>query len=258
MPLRQYLTLINTMARMALRAEAARYYLGYVWWLVEPLLYVAVFYVVFEVLLESRRGDFLMFLMVGKFSFIWFSKSVTQASNSIVSSKGLIGKINVPKTLFPMAVIQEGLYRQAAVFVLLFIVLIVSGYAPSSAWWWLVPLMLVNYVVICACSLVGACLVCLVRDFSILISLGMIFLLFTSGIFWDVRDLGDPAKTEAVLVANPLAFLIDGYRQVLMGQTPPDAAHLLQVGLAFAALFLVMVLVMRKGNQYLALKALTA
>ncbi len=132
MPLRQYLTLMNTMARMALRAEAARFYLGYVWWIVEPLLYVAVFYVVFDVILESQRADFLMFLMVGKLSFIWFSKSVTQASNSIVNSAGLIGKVNVPKTLFPMAVIQEGLYRQAAVFALLLIVLLINGYAPSA------------------------------------------------------------------------------------------------------------------------------
>ena len=258
MPLQQYFTLMNTMARMALRAEASRFYLGYLWWIVEPLLYVAVFYVVFEVILESRRSDFLMFLMVGKFSFIWFSKSVTQASKSIVSSKGLISKINVSKTLFPMAVIQEGLYRQAAVFALLISVLLLNGYSVSWNWLWLLPVALVNYLMICACGLIGACLVCLVRDFSIVISLGMIFLLFTSGIFWDVRDLGDPAKTEAVLALNPLAFMIDAYRQVLMAGAAPDVLHLAAIGLGFAALLVLVVLGMRRGSQFLALKALTA
>lgn len=108
------------MARMALRADASRYFLGYIWWLLEPLLFVAVFYVVFDVILDSRRADFLAFLMCGKLAFIWFSKSVNQAAISITSNKGLIGRINVTKTLFPMAVIQEGLYRQMAVFFLLF------------------------------------------------------------------------------------------------------------------------------------------
>ena len=98
------------MARMALRADAARYFLGYLWWVLEPLLFVGVFYVVFEVILHSGRADFLVFLMCGKLVFIWFSKSVNQAANSITANKGLIGRINVTKTLFPLAVIQEGGY----------------------------------------------------------------------------------------------------------------------------------------------------
>ena len=75
--------LVDQMARMALKADAARYYLGYVWWLLEPLLFVAVFYVVFQVILGTRTENFLVFLICGKFTFIWFSKSVTQASRSI-------------------------------------------------------------------------------------------------------------------------------------------------------------------------------
>ena len=89
MPPTQYLSLMDTMARMNLRADAARYYFGYIWWILEPLLYVAVFYVVFNVILDSRRLDFLAFLMCGKLAFIWFSKSVNQASSSIVCKRWL-------------------------------------------------------------------------------------------------------------------------------------------------------------------------
>jgi len=246
------------MARMALRADASRFFLGYVWWVLEPLLWVAVFYVVFVVILGARSEGFLPFLMVGKLAFVWFSKSVTQASNSIITGRGLVGKINVPKTLFPMAVVQEGLYRQIAVFGLMFAYLLVEGYPITLTWFYLVPLMIVTYIMIIACALVGACLVCVARDFSPLISLGMMFLMFISGIFWDVRELGDPQKVELILAANPLAFLLDGFRQVLMHATPPDLLHLLIVGAGFGALFWVMVLVMRRISQYLALKVLTA
>lgn len=258
MPFSQYLRLIDIQARMALRADASRYFFGYLWWLLEPLLFVGVFYVVFNVILDSRRADFLAFLMCGKLAFIWFSKTVNQASNSIVASQGLVGKIDVPKTLFPMAVVQESLYKQVTVFLLLFAVLLVWGYPITATWLWLVPLMLVNYLMIVACSFIGACLVCIVRDFRMLIPLGMTFLLFTSGIFWDVRDLGDPAKTELLLALNPLAFILDAYRQVLMFQTPPDVVHLLQIGVVSTVVIAVMVRVMRKGSQYLALKVLTA
>ena len=257
MPLSHYFRLVDTMARMALRADAAKYFLGYIWWVLEPLLFVAVFYVVFNVIMDSRRADFLVFLMCGKLAFIWFSKSVNQASISIVASMGLIAKINVPKTLFPLAVIQEGLYKQAAVFALLFAVLIANGYMPSATWLYLLPLVVVNYLMIVACAFIGACLVCMVRDFIMVISLLMIFLMFTSGIFWDPRDLGDPHKTELILAFNPLAFILDAYRQILMYDTAPDMAHLAAIGLGFGAVILAMVLLMRRGSQFLALRALT-
>ena len=258
MHIAHYFLLIDTMARMSLRADSSKYFLGYIWWILEPLLYVAVFYVVFSVILDARREDFLVFLMCGKLAFIWFSKSVNQGANSIVASRGLIGKINVPKTLFPLAVVHEGLYKQAAVFLLLFIVLYVYGYQPSASWAWLLPVMAVNYLMIVACALVGACMVCLVRDFSLLISLGMMFLLFTSGIFWDVRALGDPAMTELVLNVNPLAFMLDAYRQILMYHTAPDGLHLLLVALGCGVLALCMVALMRRGSQFLALRALSS
>lgn len=110
---------------------------------------------------------------------------------------------------------------------------------------------------IIACALVGACLVCVLRDFSKVIPLVMIFLLFTSGIFWDVNALDDPGKTDLILALNPLAFIIDTYRQVLMYQSFPDATHLLLLGVSSVVIIAVMLYVMRNFGQYLALRVLT-
>ena len=246
------------MARMSLRADASKFFLGYLWWVLEPFLYVGVFYVVFTMILTSRQEDFLFFLMIGKFMYLWFSKSVTQASSSIINGRGLVGQIHTTKTLFPLATVQEGMYKQAAVFVLLFIILVFSGYPVTSAWLYLIPLVIVNYIAILACSYVGATLVCIVRDFLPLIGMGMLFLMFTSGVFWNVRELGSPEKSELLLAINPVAFILDAYRQILMYQTPPDLAHLLSIGVGFAALLCGMVLLMRRTSQFLALKALAA
>ena len=80
----QSLTLMNAMATLSLKADAQRYFFGYLWWILEPLLWVGVFYLVFEVFLGTGRADFLVFLAVGKLTFIWFSKSVSQAANSLM------------------------------------------------------------------------------------------------------------------------------------------------------------------------------
>jgi len=257
MNLRHFWMLADEMARMALKADASRMYLGYLWWVLEPLLYVAVFYLVFAVLLNSPRGDFLAFLMCGKLTFVWFSKSVVHASRSILAAKGLIGKIDLPKALFPVASIQESLYKQLVVFALLLVFLMASGYAVSGAWLWLPLLAFVNYLLIAACAMTAAVLVCIVEDIAMLVSLAMIFLMFSSGIFWDPHTLDEQAMA-LLFTLNPIAFLVDTYRQVLMTGARPDLAHLLVLAVLSGAACLLVSWIMRGSSRYLALRAITS
>jgi len=259
MTLNQYFGLVDAQARMLLKADASKYTLGFLWWFLEPLMWVFVFYVVFNLILDSgrRSGDFIVFLACGKLAFIWFSKTVLQASGSIVASHGLVGKINVPKSLFPMSVMQESLYRQSSVYLLLFAILLINGVMPGLSWLWLLPIVLVNYLMIVACGLIGACLVCVVRDFHKFIAVGMTLLMFTSGLFWDVHDIGSPEKTEMLLAVNPLAFILDAHRQALMYHSSPDLLHLSAIGLGSGFLIAGTIWYMRNYSQYLALKVLT-
>jgi lipopolysaccharide transport system permease protein len=259
MTLSHYFSLIDVQARMQLKADSSKFQLGFLWWFLEPLLWVGVFFLVFNLILDSERrsGDFILFLTCGKFAFIWFSKTVAQASGSIVASQGLVGKVNMPKSLWPMSTVQESLYRQSTVYLLLLLILMLFGLYPSLAWLWMAPVLVVMYLVIVACSLIGACLVCISRDFQKVIPLGMTFLLFTSGIFWDVREIADQEKAMLLLNANPLAFMIDAHRQVLMHNQAPDLAHLGLIAIGSVLLIALTVNYMKTHSQYLALKVLT-
>lgn len=258
MTLAQYFKLVDVQARFALKADASRYYLGYIWWILEPLLFVALFYLVFDVILDSGRSDFLVFLMCGKLPFVWFSKSVNASANAIVGNAGLIGRIDVPKTLFPLARVQEGAYRELTVFALLIGVLLFNGYPATWNWLWLVPIALLQYLLIVTCGFIAATLVCFFRDFSMLVSLGIMFLMFGSGIFWDPRMLPDPQMTDAILTWNPLAFILDAYRQALMFDRTPDLPGLAANFVLFGALLGITVRFMRRNSRILALRALTA
>ncbi|WP_339898707.1 ABC transporter permease [uncultured Gilvimarinus sp.] len=226
MRLRQFFELVDVQARMSLKAEASKLYLSYLWWVLEPILYVLVFYFVFDVVLNKGRADFLLFLMCGKIPFLWFSKSVNSGSNSLVQNKGLMGQLDVPKTLFPYVTLQEVLYKQWAVFLVLFAMVVYYGNMPTLNWLWLVPLMVTQYVFIAFCTLLGAWLVSYVRDVRMLIQMGTMFMLFTSGIFWDINQVQNEALKQALLTWNPLAFLIDAYRSVLMQNQVYDYRHL--------------------------------
>ena len=245
------------MARLSLKADARRYFFGYLWWILEPLLWVGVFYLVFEVLLSSGRADFLVFLAVGKLSFIWFSKSVTQAANSLIGNRGLIGKMDAPKWLFPLAVCHEGVYKQMAVFGLLIALMLSQGYAPSVSWLWLLPLTLTQYLLIVGCGMAAAVLACVRRDFQLLVQLGMVFLLFVSGIFWDIDSIGNAAFRENLLLVNPMASLIDLYRSVLMDGSAPPIRQWLTVLVESIAILALLSWVYRALHYWIARRVMT-
>ena len=93
---------------------------------------------------------------------------------------------------------------------------------PPLQWLWLVPLAITQYLLIVGCGMVAALLVCVRQDFQLLVQLGTVFLLFMSGIFWDIDSIGNAALRENLLLVNPLAALIDLYRSGADGgQLPP-------------------------------------
>ncbi|MDQ2078337.1 ABC transporter permease [Marinimicrobium sp. ABcell2] len=243
----QFISLLDIKARMGLKSEASKLYLSYLWWVLEPILWALAFFFVFEILLAFGRD--LFFILCGKVPFLWFSKSVTNGSGSIVSGKSLINQTNVPKHFFPYETVQGILYKQWLVFLVLLGLAVIFGYAPTWHWLWLIPLIIVQYLVILAVTLLGALLVSYVRDVRILINMSMLFLMFTSGIFWDLSRISDPIKRDLLITWNPLAYLIDAYRKVIMYNTMYDVSHLLAVaGVFFGAIVLLHVIYHYKGQ----------
>jgi lipopolysaccharide transport system permease protein len=254
----RFFELVDLQARMALKSEASRLFLSYAWWIIEPILFVLVFYFVFAVLLRTGREDFLLFLVTGKVPFMWFSKSVTQASNTIFQNRGLISQIDIPKAFFPLASVQQSLYREGPVFLLMLLVAVLYGCYPGWHWLLLLPLMLVQYLLILAASCLGAVCVARLFDTRMLINMGMMFLMFTSGVFWDVSAIQNAAMKQWLLWVNPLAFLLDCYRKVIMQSAAYDLVHLALLGIVAAVALAIILVWMHRCGRRIAFWVVTA
>lgn len=245
----QYLTLIHVQAIMKLKSQANTLILSYLWWIIEPLLYVLLFYFVFKYVMYAGQGDFFIFLIVGKIPFLWFSKSITSGANSIIENRGIVNQRIIPKWLFPMVNCQEASYKQVVSFLVLFIALIVSGYEPSNNWYQLIPLLFLNYFLICGVAMLCSVFVTFVPDFKLALQFIMMGLMFTSGIFWDPNLIQDETLKQLLLYLNPLAALVDGYRQVLMYDNQLNLGYMLAVFLwGFVSLVLGLFLLKKFNN----------
>jgi lipopolysaccharide transport system permease protein len=252
-----FIILVDTKAKMSLKAEASKLYLSFLWWLIEPILFVLAFYFVFGVLLQTRQENFLLFLMCAKIPYMWFSKAVTTASASIVGNRGIISQVDIPKTIFPYAAIQITVYKEIPVFLLLLSMCIYYDYMPTLEWFWLIPLIVVMYLMIVTLGLLTAILVCYADDIRMLINMAMLFLMFTSGIFFDISDIHQPLQGY-LFTYNPLAFLCDGFRKVLMHKGVYDLNHLLVLFGIFSTTIAGLHLLYRNISRALAARVVNA
>ncbi|MFO7596922.1 MAG: ABC transporter [Desulfocurvibacter africanus] len=212
-----------------LASEVRRYYISYLWWVFEPVLNMAVLYLVFGIFMNRDTPNFVQFLLVGVSVWKWFGSTVANGSNSIINSKGIVLQAYLPKSFFPMVVALTDYFKFLIVLGLLLLFLWATGFPPTRAYVALPALMAAQFLVCYGLAAVLAAVVPFVPDMRFLVATALQVGFFVSGIFFDIRTVLLP-KHMLVFHLNPMATLIAGYRSVLIEGAWPDAQ-----ALAFAA-----------------------
>jgi lipopolysaccharide transport system permease protein len=244
-----YLKLVNLQARMKLKAQSKKLTLNYLWWVLEPLLFVLMFYIVFEYLLQRGGDDYFSFLVIGKITYLWFSKSVVSASKGLIGNKNIINQCHIPKWIFPLVNMLETTYKAVVSFLVLFFILWLNGFSPTKYYLHLIPITLLMSLLICGVGYLGSLLVGFARDFMNLILIGMTGLMFMSGVFWDINSIQNDRLQELVWLYNPLAVLINAYRDVLLHQSEPNYIQMTPAFLVSIALLVICFYVFKKCNN---------
>ncbi len=219
-----YLELIWYNAIAELRAEAARAYLGFFWWVFEPVLYMVAFYIVFAIVFQRGGSDFVPFLLCGLVVWKWFGSAVAFCANSIPSNSGLMSQVYLPKYLFPMIILLNSSIKFIIIFGLFVLFLLVYGIEPSASWLSLPVIILVQFLFIAFIAGLVASIVPLVPDIKLILDNVLMLLFFLSGIFFDISVA--PEDVKFYLLLNPMAVLIESYRAVLIDGLWPNAMGL--------------------------------
>lgn len=225
MKLRIFLDLLLFRTGANLRAEASHYYLTYLWWLIEPILIMFVFYVVFGIFLQRGTENFVVFLLCGLTFWNWFSRSVINASQSIMGGQSLMLQVNIPKVFFPLEVLLSDAFKQLFVTILLLLFLLVYPTPVSATWIALPILMFAQFLLSAGAVILSAALVPFVPDLRFIIGTGLQLLFFASGIFYNIDSVVLP-QHQYLIRLNPMVGLIEGYRSILMHAEWPDWTYL--------------------------------
>ncbi len=222
------------------RREFAQRYrgatLGSLWAVLQPLLILGVYTLVFSVVLQiefdsgitgNPQGDFVLFFFCGWIAFTLFAECAGQAPISIVRRQNLVTKVVFPLQILPVVMVGSALLRAVIGYcILLVAVVIITGRIPITALY--LPVVLVPLVIFTlGAAWLLAALGVFWRDVRQVIPAVIRLLLFLTPVFYPLALVlrRTPEKYHWVLYLNPLTTVIESTRAcVLVGRHPDFAA----------------------------------
>jgi len=238
--------IIANLVRKELKVKYTASFLGAVWSLLNPIVFLAVFSFV-VVVLRNRVPDFPVFLLSGLLAWNLFSAALLSGSSSVIDNSNLVKKVAFPREILPLASIGVALVDfvlQTGV-LLLFIVLSGHGIAPAALV--LYPLAFVTLMVFAtAATLWTSAVNVRYRDVGHLLNLGLLVWFWITPIVYQAAlvqgELGSRTIAGVSLwhlyLVNPLATIVLGFQRALYGdpmqqdqQVLPDVTIEWQAGM---------------------------
>lgn len=210
-----------------LKSESRQNYLGFIWFLIEPILMTTILYLVFGVLLNNKSADFVLFILVGITIWHWFEAGVTEGMLGIRAKLHIMNQIALPKYIFPCVHILTVSIKFLFVFFVILLFSWIAGYKVTIAYLGLVPLLLTQLMFISGIATTLAIFVTYYGDLTKVVAVCMRLLFYLSGIFFSANVVPEDLKFYFDL--NPITSLINGYRDVLIEGAFPNAEALLYV-----------------------------
>jgi lipopolysaccharide transport system permease protein len=231
-----------------LRSEGTRTYAGYLWWIFEPLMSLAVYYIAFKYIFHRDTENFAVFLFSGIVVYRFFAGTVTRSAMSITRSHALMQQVYMHKSIFPISVVIVNLVKFCVTLMLVFIAVWVVGIPPTVSYLALPVLGLLIVLVTAGVSMICAAITPFFPDFQLILGTLMHLLIFLSGVFHDVSKLSP--QLQGLLRLNPLAAIIEQFRMIMLYGQWPDWPLLIPAFLQGIIFVLIGWLLIHKFNKY--------
>jgi lipopolysaccharide transport system permease protein len=226
----------NLILQMVRREVLGRYrgsVLGMAWSFFYPVLMLMVYTFVFSVIFKARWGissdesktQFALVLFSGLIVYNLFSETANRAPHMLLSNVNYVKKVVFPLEILPVVAVGTALFQSlVSLAVLLAAMLLVNGFVHWTVI--LSPIVLLPIVIVTlGCAWVLASLGVFLRDVGQVVGIVTTIMLFVSPIFYPISAL--PEAVRPWLLLNPLTFIIEQARAVLIWGRLPDWTGLL-------------------------------
>jgi len=204
--------------------------LGFLWALLDPLLFMAVYYVVFGYLLAHRPRSFMLHIFIGVITFRFLTSASAQAATIMRSSAGLIREIHFPKGALPVSIVLARLFDFGAGWLVAAILAIVFGVPPSIYWLAIPVVVMIQVIFVTGLSLLTAYVGVFFADIQNILDVLLRLLFYISPVLYPLslvkEKVGDNQAMYLLYMSNPMVDILQSYLRPALDGRLPSLLHL--------------------------------
>ena len=243
--------LIAYLVRADLKKSGADTLLGNVWWVVDPLLQMLIYYVLVAVILQRGGPDYPLFILSAILPWKWFETTVRQGVGYVVGAERVIKQIYFPKLVLPLATASSAVVSFAFGLIPLTAMLVLIYPSHISHWIVMVPVIaFVQTLFSMAVAIFVSAANVFYRDIGNLARHILRFWFYLSPGLYGLDEVaklsGKNPVAEAWFTLNPFSHLLSSYRSVIYYGQAPDWVGLLGVAIVSLVLIALAVLFFKR------------
>ncbi len=215
-----YRELLKTNVKKDVGGKYKNSFLGVLWSFINPLLQIAVYAFVFQIIMRSNIENYAVYLCCALVPWQYFSSLVLRGAATIIDNGNIIKKVYFPREILPISIVtSEGINFLISTIIILGFV-IVSGIGLSVNIFWYFLIVIIQYIISLGISFIVSSLSVYFRDLLHLLGVFMQLLFYATPIVYSAQDV--PASFRWLLKINPMSYLIEGYRTIFYDKMPPN------------------------------------
>jgi lipopolysaccharide transport system permease protein len=218
--------------------------LGLLWTLINPLALMAVYTLVFSVLLKAFQIEhYPLFVLSGLLTWVFFQSAVQMSCSSLFAQPALVKQVHFPRQMLPLAVVATNVVTLAAMFIVVLAVNLIFIPEMRTTFWAALPLLLPLIALVSGLSVVFGYLTVVYRDIEHLMNTIFLPWFFLTPVFYTLDQLpgleGNEWVADLIYYVNFVTPFVEAIRDpIFFGQLPDlaDVVYSVVAGLAALAL----------------------
>ena len=206
--------------------------LGVVWSLMNPLVMMGIYTVVFSVIFSSQQPDFAILLLAAYLPYFFFQSAISLGVTTLVSNAGLIKKVYFPRELLPLSMTAASFVNFLFTMVLL---LPAAIYARDGANVWalivLIPVSAFFFLATAGLVMLIAALNVYFRDVEFLSGIVLTVLFYLTPVVYTLQFVEQRNHTVNLWIGrNPLTPFTEAFRQAIYYKEVPVPIQVAECG----------------------------
>lgn len=223
-------SLFLEMTRLRLKVRYKQSLLGWTWAVLPSLVLMITYTLIFSKLIGLKGGDlpYALFIFSGLIPWTFFSTSVSTATAGIVTHRYLISRVAFPREIIPLSYVAAALVDLGIGMVMLAAMMYYFGFSPTLNTLYAIPVIGMLIIFSVAVALCCSSFQARFRDIGVAMPLLLQVLMFTAPVVYSSGAI--PQSVKAIYFANPLAILIEAFRQAAASGVGPDVGEMIYCG----------------------------